>query len=250
MKKFRYLKISRTKKLRYLVNYYQKKLYVIFLPGFMSDIDGEKPTAFFKYAKKNNLGFLSIEYSGHGKSSGEFTKGNISEWSKDVKNSIKKIVKKNSFILIGSSMGAWISLNQFKYFKNQIKGFIGIGSAPEFLERLMWKKFNNKIKKELIKNKLCIIKRDNYEYPISLQLIKDGKKNSFFSKKFRTKIPVTMIHGDRDEAVPINFSKKTLKIFINAKKKLRVIKKGDHSLSSKKNIKILLNELNLIIKSV
>ena len=52
MKKFRYLKISRTKKLRYLVNYYQKKLYVIFLPGFMSDIDGEKPMAFFKYTKK------------------------------------------------------------------------------------------------------------------------------------------------------------------------------------------------------
>ena len=144
MKKFRYLKISRTKKLRYLVNYYQKKLYVIFLPGFMSDIDGEKPMAFFKYTKKNNLGFLAIEYSGHGKSSGEFTKGNISEWSKDVKNKIKKIVKKNSFILIGSSMGAWISLNQFKYFKNQIKGFIGIGSAPEFLERLMWKNSQKK----------------------------------------------------------------------------------------------------------
>ena len=116
----------------------------------MSDIDGEKPTAFNNYAKKNKLGFLAIEYSGHGKSSGEFTKGNISEWSKDVKNSIKKIVKKNSFILIGSSMGAWISLNQFKYFKNQIKGFIGIGSAPEFLERLMWKKFPKKIKQEII----------------------------------------------------------------------------------------------------
>ena len=114
----------------------------------MSDIDGEKPTAFFKYAKKKKLGFLAIEYSGHGKSSGEFTKGNISEWSNDVKNSIKKIVKKNSFILIGSSMGAWISLNQFKYFKNQIKGFIGIGSAPEFLERLMWKKFSKKSSKK------------------------------------------------------------------------------------------------------
>ena len=158
MKKFRYLKISRTKKLRYLVNYYQKKLYIIFLPGFMSDIDGKKPMAFFKYAKKNNLGFLAIEYSGHGKSSGEFTKGNISVWSKDVKNSIKKIVKKNSFILIGSSMGAWISLNQFKYFKNQIKGFIGIGSAPEFLERLMWKKFPKKIKQEIISKGISIIK--------------------------------------------------------------------------------------------
>ena len=81
MKKFKYIKISKTKKLRYLDNYYKKKLYIIFLPGFMSDIDGEKPKAFIKYAVKNKLGFLAIEYSGHGKSSGEFTKGNISEWS-------------------------------------------------------------------------------------------------------------------------------------------------------------------------
>ena len=48
-------------------------------------------------------------------------------------------------------MGAWISLNQFKYFKKQIKGFLGIGSAPEFLENLMWKKFTKKMKNETIK---------------------------------------------------------------------------------------------------
>ena len=114
MKKFKYLKISKTKKLRYIDNYYKKKLYIIFLPGFMSDIDGKKPQIFKRYAVENKLGFLAIEYSGHGKSSGEFTRGNITKWSNDAKNSIKKIVKKNKFILIGSSMGAWISLNQFK----------------------------------------------------------------------------------------------------------------------------------------
>ena len=250
MRKYKYIKISNSRKIRYLTNYYRKNLYIIFLHGFMSDLEGDKPLNFLKFCKRKKLGFLGMEYSGHGKSFGKFTNGNISQWSNQVKLIIRKIVKNNNFILVGSSMGAWLSLCQFKFFNKQIKGFLGIGSAPEFLERLMWKKFNDKIKKELIKNKLCIIKRDNYEYPISLQLIKDGKKNSFFSKKFRTKIPVTMIHGDRDEAVPINFSKKTLKIFINAKKKLRIIKKGNHSLSSKKNIKILLNELNLIIKSV
>ena len=42
-------------------------------------------------------------------------------------------------------MGAWISLNQFGYFKKQIKGFVGIGSAPEFLNGLMWKQFSKKI---------------------------------------------------------------------------------------------------------
>ena len=91
MKKFKYLKISNTKKLRYIVNYFRKNLYIIFLPGFMSDIEGEKPQTLLKFAQKNKLGFLSLEYSGHGKSSGIFTKGNISIWSKDAKNVIRKI---------------------------------------------------------------------------------------------------------------------------------------------------------------
>ena len=110
MKKFKYLKLSKTKKLRFIDNYFKKKLYIVFLPGFMSDIEGKKPQYLLKFAKKNKLGFLSLEYSGHGKSSGDFTKGNISIWSNDTKRVIKKIVKKNNFILIGSSMGAWIAL--------------------------------------------------------------------------------------------------------------------------------------------
>ena len=257
MKKFKYLKVSKTKKLRYIDNYYKKKLYIIFLPGFMSNIDGEKPQAFRKYAVKNKLGFLAIEYSGHGKSSGEFTKGNISEWSNDAKNSIKKIVKKNKFILIGSSMGAWIALNQFKYFKNQIKGFVGIGSAPEFLERLMWKQFTKKMKKEVMQKGETIImhgrskfKTKQYEYPVTYQLIKDGRKNKVMSKKINYKIHVTMFHGKKDEVVPISFSKKVLLLFPNAKKKLVIIKNGDHSLSSQISLKKITKELKRIVEDV
>ena len=126
MKKFKYQKVSKTKKLRYIDNYYKKNLYIVFLPGFMSDIEGQKPQSLKRYAIKKKLGFLALEYFGHGKSSGEFTKGNISIWSKNTKLLIKKIIRKNDFIIIGSSMGAWIALNQFKYFKKQIKGFLGI----------------------------------------------------------------------------------------------------------------------------
>jgi len=250
MKKFKYLKISNTKKLRYIDNYFKNKLYIIFLPGFMSDIDGKKPQAFRKYAVKNKLGFLAIEYSGHGKSSGEFTKGNITKWSNDAKNSIKRIVKKNKFILIGSSMGAWISLNQFKYFENQILGFVGIGSAPEFLERLMWKKFPKKNKHEIITKGLSVIKNGKYEYPITAQLIKDGRKNKILSKKLRSKIKVTMVHGVKDEVVPVSFSRKVLTVFPNAKKKLVEIKNGDHSLSNKIHLNRIIKELNSIVKNI
>ena len=247
---FKYLKISNNKRIRYLNNHYHKNLYIVFLHGFMSDIEGEKPKAIFKYAKKNKLGFLALEYSGHGKSTGKFTKGNISKWSKEVKTTIKELVKKNEFILVGSSMGAWLSLNQFKYFKEQIVGFLGIGSAPEFLQNLMWKKFTNKMRNEIIKKGILNLKHGNYEYPISYQLIKDGRKNKIFNQKILSKINVTMIHGSKDEVVPQNYSSKVLKIFNKAKKKLVIIKNGDHSLSSKKALKKIIIELNKIISNV
>ena len=244
MKKFKYLKISKSKKLRYIDNYYKKKLYIIFLPGFMSDIEGKKPKAIKKYAIKNKLGFLAIEYSGHGKSSGKFTEGYISKWTNDVKISIRKIVKKNYFILIGSSMGSWIALNQFKYFKKQIKGFVGIGSAPEFLTRLMWKQFTKKKKKEIMQKGISIIKHGKYEYPITYKLIKDGRRNKVLSEKIKSSICVTMIHGKKDSSVPTSFSRKVLATFVGAKKKLVIIKNGDHSLSNKKNLKRIIKELD------
>jgi len=250
MNKFKYLKISNNKKIRYLTNYYKENVYIVFLHGFMSDLEGKKPRAFHRYCKKRKLGFLGLEYSGHGKSSGKFTNGNISKWTKEIQTTIKKIVKKNNFILVGSSMGSWLSLNQFKYFQKQIKGFLGIGSAPEFLERLMWKKFTKKMKKEIIKKGIYNLKHGDYEYPISYQLIKDGRKNKILNKKLRSKIHVAMIHGSKDEAVPVIYSRKVLRLFDKAKKKLIIIKNGDHSLSNKKNLKKIIIELDKIVSYI
>ena len=247
MIKYNYYKLSKLKKYRYLKNNQKDKIYIVFLHGFKSDLEGSKPKAFFKFASKKKLGFFALEYSGHGKSSGKFINGNISKWSKETTLLIKKIVKKNNFILVGSSMGAWISLNQFKIFKRQIIGFLGIGSAPEFLENLMWKKFTKKMKKEISIKKIINLKHGNYEYPITLQLIKDGRKNKVLKKNINYKLKVTMIHGENDESVPLGYSKKVLKIFKKAENKLVILKKGDHSLSSKKWLKVLIKELSLMI---
>ena len=243
MTHFKYHKISKTRKIRFICNIYKNAPFIIFLHGFMS----EKPNAFLNFAKQNKLSFLALEYSGHGKSSGKFTNGNISKWSKETSTLIKKFVKKNNFTIIGSSMGAWLALKQFQNFKNQINGFLGIGSAPEFLENLMWKKFTKKMKAETIKKGIYKLKYGNYEYPITLQLIKDGRKNKVLNKRINSKINITMVHGQKDEVVPVSYSRKVLKIFQNAKKKLVNIKNGDHSLSNQKWLKLIIKELKLII---
>jgi uncharacterized protein len=247
MNNFRYHKISKNKKIRYIYNVYKNTPFIVFLHGFMSDLEGKKPNAFLRFAKKNKISFLALEYSGHGKSSGNFINGNITKWSNETSALIKKYVKKNNFTIIGSSMGAWIALKQFQKFKNQINSFLGIGSAPEFLENLMWKKFTKKMKAEIIKKGIYHLKHGNYEYPITHQLIKDGRKNKVLNKKIDSKIKITMLHGQKDEVVPVSYSRKVLKIFKNAKKKLLIIKGGDHSLSEKKWLKKILQELQLII---
>ena len=247
MTQFRYHKVSKNKKIRFICNIYKDAPFIVFLHGFMSDLEGKKPNAFLKFAKKNKLSFLALEYSGHGKSSGKFINGNITKWTNETSTLIKKFVKKNDFIIVGSSMGAWLALRQFQEFKKQIKGFLGIGSAPEFLENLMWKKFTKKMKSEIIQKGIIQLKHGNYEYPITLQLIKDGRKNKVLTKKINSKINITMVHGQKDEVVPVSYSRKVLKIFQKAKKKLVIVKNGDHSLSSQKWLKIIIKELKLII---
>ena len=161
----------------------------------MSNIEGKKPQKLKMFAIKKKLGFLALEYSGHGKSSGKFVKGNISAWTNDAKQLIKAKVKKNNYLIfIGSSMGSWIALNLFKYFKKQIKGFIGIASAPEFLEELMWKKFNKKIKKIIMKKKIYNFDHGGYVYPITKQLIFDGRKNKVLNNKINLEIPIFLLH--------------------------------------------------------
>jgi len=247
MTQFKYHKVSKNKKIRFIYNIHKDAPFIVFLHGFMSDLEGKKPNAFLKFAKKNKLSFLALEYSGHGKSSGKFINGNITKWSKETSVLIKKFVKKKDFIIVGSSMGAWLALKQFQEFKNQIKGFLGIGSAPEFLENLMWKKFTKKMKSETFQKGIIQLKHGNYEYPITLQLIKDGRKNKVLNKRINTKINVTMVHGQKDEVVPVSYSRKVLKIFQKAKKKLVIVKGGDHSLSSQKWLRMIIKELKLII---
>ena len=114
----------------------------------------------------------------------------------------------------------------------------------------MWNKFSNRTKKELIKNGKILIKNGGYEYPITLQIIKDGRKNKILNKKINSDINVTMIHGQKDEVVPAIYSKYVLKIFNKAKKKSVILKNGDHSLSNQRPLKKIIKELDIIVKDV
>ena len=249
-KRSKYFIASSKKKIKYLFIKKNSLITVVFFHGFMSDMVGEKPSTIQRFCRKNKLSFFKFDYSGHGKSTGKFTEGNISKWTIEAKQLIKSKIKRNkNLIFIGSSMGSWIALNLFPFFKKQIKGFIGIASAPEFLENLMWKKFSKKIKKAIMIKKIYHFEHGGFSYPLTKQLIFDGRKNKVLKNKINLKIPIILFHGLKDEVVPLSVSRSVLKIFNTPKKKLIKIKNGDHSLSRKNDLKKICHELNRMVKN-
>ena len=239
---------SSRKKIKYLFINKKSQITVVFFHGFMSNMLGAKPSAIQAFCKIRKINFLKFEYSGHGRSGGKFVEGNISKWTKEAKELIKsKIGHGDNLIFVGSSMGSWIALNLFSIFKNQIKGFIGISSAPEFLEKLMWKKFSKKIKNTINTKKIYHLKNGEYTYPITKQLIADGKKNKVLNNKINLPISITLFHGLKDQVVPLKFSRKIIKICKKSKSKLIKVKNGNHSLSKKKNLREICKELDFVI---
>ena len=107
---------------------------IIFLHGLMSDIKSKKAKYLKNFVNKNKINLLLFEYSGHGKSSGQFKDFSIIDWVNDSRSIIKKFLKNNKIVIIGSSMGAWIGIILIKYFYKRIKGFICIAPAPDFTE--------------------------------------------------------------------------------------------------------------------
>ena len=220
---------------------------IIFLHGLMSNIQSKKAKHLKKFVNKNKINLLLFEYSGHGKSSGKFTDFSIKNWVNDSRSIIKKLIKKNKIVLIGSSMGAWIGLILIKYFYQRIKGYVGIASAPDFTEELIWKKLNISEKNNIKKNRIYKLKSNhNNFYPITKKFIIDGKKNLILNKKIKCDFPVELLHGINDSSVPWFYSLKLLKTLISKKINLTIINDGDHSLSRTQDLK----KLDLAIKNI
>ena len=220
---------------------------IIFLHGLMSNIQSKKAKHLKKFVNKNKINLLLFEYSGHGKSSGKFTDFSIKNWVNDSRSIIKKLIKKNKVVLVGSSMGAWIGLILIKYFYQRIKGYVGIASAPDFTEELIWKKLNISEKNNIKKNRIYKLKSNhNNFYPITKKFIIDGKKNLILNKKIKCNFPVELLHGINDSSVPWFYSLKLLKTLISKKINLTIINDGDHSLSRTQDLK----KLDLAIKNI
>jgi pimeloyl-ACP methyl ester carboxylesterase len=220
---------------------------VVFLNGFRSDMNGEKVLFLENLCCKEGLGFLAFDYSGHGLSSGKFEEGTLSQWLADSLDIIDHIPLTPT-ILVGSSMGGWLAHLAALQRPNRVVGLLGIASAPDFLEELMWQKFSPNQQAEVKNQGWTVIPTDYNDvgWTITKNLIEDGRKHLLLDKPIPLTIPIRYLHGLKDASVPASYSHKLVELVTSQDVRLTLVKAGDHRLSreeDKRMLWVLLQEL-------
>lgn len=213
---------------------------VIFMGGFKSDMTGSKALALESLCQQRGQRFIRFDYTGHGQSSGNFRDGTIGSWQQDVLDVIDTLGSDNN-ILVGSSMGAWQMLLAAKARSEKVMALVGIASAPDFTEKLIWEQFSLEQKQTMSEQGEVLLPSCYGEdpYPITKQLIEDGRKHLLLNSLIPINVPVRLIHGLKDEDVPWQFSVRLAECLASNDVQVHYIKNGGHRLSEPEHLEIL-----------
>lgn len=223
---------------------------VVFLGGFMSDMTGTKATALEQFCKAKGYGFIRFDYFGHGQSSGKFTDGTITRWKNDVLTILDTLTN-GPQIIIGSSMGGWLMLLAALARPEKVKALIGVASAPDFTEGLIWNVMTPGEQTQLMENGLFHQPSDYSDdpYPISRELVLDGRNHLLLDRQIPINGPVRLLHGMKDDDVPYGLSITLIQRLESNDVQLQLIKASDHRMSSETDITLLTDTLESLIAS-
>ena len=219
---------------------------VTFLPGFRSDMESTKATALAEWCAAHNVPFTRFDYFGHGKSEGDFIDYTISKGLESTLHILDQIAR-GPQILVGSSMGGWIGLRAAQERKGQVRGLIGIAAAPDFTDR-MRPQMNGEQQAALDAEGVVWVPSDfGGDYPITQQLIDDGKNHFLLDDIIGLEIPIHLFQGQLDEDVPWQTALKISEKLMSDEVTITFIKDGDHRLNRPQDLALLMEALRRML---
>jgi pimeloyl-ACP methyl ester carboxylesterase len=213
---------------------------VVFLPGFRSDMTGDKATALAAFCASHGQAMLRFDYSGHGSSGGRFEDGTIGRWTDDALAVIDQL-SDGSVILVGSSMGGWIALLAARARPHRVAALIGIAAAPDFTEALMWEAMTFEERATIMRDGVLHVPSQYGDpYPITRNLIEDGRTRLVLNKPIAMDCPVRLLHGQQDPDVPWEMSLRIAERLTSQDVEVTLVKDGDHRLSRPQDLALLI----------
>ncbi len=220
---------------------------VVFLGGFRSDMEGTKALALEEWAKRTGRAFLRFDYSGHGSSGGTFEDGAIGDWAADARAVIG--LTDGPQVLVGSSMGGWISLLIARDWPEKVAGLVTIAAAPDFTEA-MWDGFDEDERRAMTDAGM-VLRPSIYSdapYVFTRRLIEEGRERLVLNSPLRLEMPVRFLQGAADEDVEVEVALRLLDHAEGADIRLTLVKGADHRFSSPDCLALIEQSVEMVLE--
>ena len=205
---------------------------IVFLPGFMSTMSGVKAAALAQFCADREQAFLSLDYRGHGLSTGDLATCSIDDWLQDTLLAIDRLTE-GPLIVVGSSMGGWLALLAALARPARVAGVVGLAAAPDFTEELIWQQLTGAEQKTLMDDGALYQPSSYGEQPycFSRKLIEDGRRHLLLDKPIALRCPVRLLQGMADVDVPFATALRIAERLETQDVAVTLIKDADHRLS-------------------
>ncbi|WP_417456437.1 alpha/beta hydrolase [Kordiimonas sp.] len=223
---------------------------VVFLGGFMSDMEGSKALALEEQARRAGRAFVRFDYQGHGQSSGKFADGTIGLWLKDALAVIDRLTT-GPQILVGSSMGGWIALLAAKARRARVKALVGIAAAPDFT-LWHWDALSDEERNTILTEGRLLVPSDYGPdpYVFTRALFEDGWRNRVNHAPIHLHIPVRLIQGTADPDVPWQTAISIADNLTGEDVEVVLVPGGDHRLSRDVDLKRLVRVVGTLAEEI
>ncbi|MEZ0169549.1 alpha/beta hydrolase [Microvirga sp. TS319] len=225
---------------------------VVWIGGFKSDMRATKASLIDSWAERKGRTYLRFDYSGHGESGGDFEAGTISRWLEETLAVMTEFLKERP-ILVGSSMGGWISLLATRHLLERHPalapvGIVLIAPATDMTEKLMWNRFPEDLRRTLEETGVYYRPSAYSEdpYPITKTLIEDGRRHLLLGQPIQAGCPVHILQGMEDPDVPWGHALELVEHLPGDSVSLTLIKDGDHRLSRDEDLERLIVAIEAI----
>ncbi|MFV0476644.1 MAG: alpha/beta hydrolase [Parahaliea sp.] len=221
---------------------------IIFCPGFQSDMQGMKALALRQWCVEKGRQYSRFDYRGHGQSGGDITHFTLSHWLADTLQVIDELTV-GPQLLVGSSMGGWLSLLAALERPERIAGLLLIAPAQNFTERIVNERMSEAQRVSLANKGRCELfsPYDSRPYIITRELLADGRQHRLGEMPIAIDAPVRIIHGQQDEAVPWQASIRLVEQLSGEDVELQLVKQGDHRLSGTADLHRMLSMLEQLV---
>lgn len=223
---------------------------VVFLGGFKSDMAGTKAVYLQDWAQAKGQSFLRLDYSGHGVSSGDFLDGAIGDWFEDALAVIEAVTT-GPLVLVGSSMGGWISLLLARAIPQRIAGLVGIAAAPDFTEDSMWADFTPAQRAEIMEKGQIGLPSEYADSPyvITRRLIEEGRNRLVLRSPLPLNFPTRLLQGTADVDVPPAVALRLLDHATGDDIRLTLVKDADHRFSTPACLNLITEAICDVLKA-